>query len=142
MTVKQADNFYEADGASPDWSKIQGRARFNGSTYENMLEWGLYLYTAPTPYDAVIQNLGAFVAVMQDDEQVGITREVIEKTVDEITSETEAQKAQEIWLAEKEGSRLFFHLCHTLIQSGVLNANDPNMSEIKTAYQKWKDLSS
>ena len=58
------------------------------------------------------------------------------KTPEELAADALAEATA----LEMKAVKMFFRLVKALLAADVLNANDPNLAEIKAAYLRWKQL--
>lgn len=91
----------------------------------------------PEVYETLTDTQKHGIAIVSAD---AVTFPAIAKTAGELAAEAAEAKASEVAELEVQTVKLFFKLCKALVVAGVLNINDPNLSEIKTAYQRWKTL--
>ena len=83
--ITAQDRFLNADG-----TPFKAPGNFSESTVEHHINNGGFLYVAPSPSDA--EKVGAYIPVMQAGVQVGITKELVEKTAAEVEAEIQATR--------------------------------------------------
>ena len=69
-----------------------------------------------------------------------VTFPAVDLTAQEIATAQEQSDAAALGAIEGAGLEIFFAFCQACVQSGVIDVNDPNFSQVKDAYLQWKTL--